>query len=145
MTFEQVIAFLERYPCDHQSKVSIGRVQGAFNVIKVLDGPGTAGQMRDVLAVMLQRGEGLPVKVLPFHKDAGEVFSISAHLLRAWLGPVPVVLPDGCSVDDGTRIWGDGDASVAFTGTGGLHIRWCGAGVVISAETLAWLRGEVTP
>jgi hypothetical protein len=78
------------------------------------------------------------------HSECGS--PIGPHLLRAWLGPVPVVLPEGCRVDGDERCFVDDGAIVSWV-AGGLLIE---AGrpvrVGVGPKVLHWLRtGEVTP
>lgn len=150
MTFEQVIAFLKRYPGEHPSPIRLGRVQGSSNVFKVIPAETYVASLLDLLGVTLNT-QGTLVKLLPnSDDDTIKAFQdISPHLLRAWLGPVPVVLPEGCSVDPVSKVrqWQDrGQVFLMEAGAAGLRIATVEDSAIIPDATLHWLRtGEVTP
>jgi len=151
VTFAQAIAFLERYPDAHPSPVSLERAESSLNVFTVHDTPNTCQVLRDYLGGRACYVDGgTPVRLSAPADEGGPAY-LSPHLLRAWLGPVPVVLPDGCSADEnGERSCECNGAHIIDLGDDGLMVDCSGMSAAsvtyITPATLHWLRtGEVLP
>jgi hypothetical protein len=148
MTFGQVIAFLERYPDDHPSGWKLALVPGTLNVCRVVERPATVEGLRDSICRWLLRVEPTdPIKLAADDGDDG-VYNLSPHLLRAWLGPVPVVLPEGCGVNvsTGAREYLEDHLLLTDMGEDGLMIEKGCIRHFVPPATLHWLRtGEVLP
>lgn len=147
MTLGQIIEYLERYPVDHPTNVAIRWVNGSATTFCVAWAPSTAG-------VLLQAFKAAHVTSDCLHDtpriDDGEnpIEAASPLLLRAWLGPVPVVLPDGCGVNIGTgaREYLEDHLLLTDMGEDGLMIEKGCIRHFIAPATLQWLRtGEVMP
>ena len=148
MTLGQIIEYLERYPVDHPTNVAIRWVNGSATTFCVAWAPSTAG-------VLLQAFKAAHVTSDCLQDtpsiDDGEnpIEAATPLLLRAWLGPVPVVLPEGCAVDPVSKVrqWQDVDrVFVVEARTGRLRIATVEDSAIIPDAALHWLRtGEVTP
>jgi hypothetical protein len=74
--------------------------------------------------------------------DEGDYEGIASPLLlRAWLGPVPEVLPEGCSMPGGNRRFQGAGLLIALEGAGLYieHNEHTYLRRTIPADTIAWL------
>jgi hypothetical protein len=143
MTFTQVLAFLDRYPDDHPSNWKLSLIPGTLNVCRVVERSTTVEGLRDSICRWIQRVD--PTDRLKLAAEEGDdgVYNLSPHLLRAWLGPVPVVLPDGCGIntDTGAREHLQDHLLLTDLGKNGLMIESNGTQVhYVNPAALHWLR-----
>lgn len=145
MTIGQIIEHLKLYPTDHPTDVAVRWQSGA--TFCVAWSPSTAGA---VLRAFESAHVTSHCLCDTARIDDGEhpVEAASPLLLRAWLGPVPVVLPEGCSVEGGVRLFrADPYVAAVWMTEGYYSISEKGRHVMrLTPEALHWLRtGEVTP
>lgn len=155
MTLSELRDALSAYPDDHLSPVRLSEPRhsgGLYFVIK--HEPGNVADLKEAVASGHVPGN-LRTPVL-FADTPGTSCAFSHTLLRAWLGPVPVVLPEGCSEGSRGRQYVAGSSDVllmeARVGEEGLRIELTAdytrrlESFIIPDAALHWLRtGEVTP
>lgn len=142
MTLGKLIEHLKLYPANHPTTAAIRWSRGT--TFCVAWAPSTVGKLLAAFESAHVTSHYLCDEV---RIDDGEspIETATPLLLRAWLGPVPVVLPEGCEVVDGQRRWREAGNFIFFHDNGAQQIQLGSLGVVLPAETLAWLRGEVSP
>ena len=149
MTLYELRDALSAYPKTHPSPVSFGSDE-VKNGIRFGAEYSEGNTVGDLLQDANSWDAGCDDFVCEVETDQG-VALLTAHLLRAWLGPVPVVLPEGWLLeeDGGRRI--EGVIFDAFNlepnENSSVRIAARQAGTLdLSAAALRFLMtGEVTP
>ena len=145
MTLAEILAFLKHYPTDHPCPIGV-RWNTGSRVCIATDVETTTGHL---IGVLSGRVDTCPMLAVVTFDEGDHEGIASPLLLRAWLGPVPAVLPEGCEMQGNVRRYNASDdlcisfgdrGMVASGNTGKQQPRNINSGVLsLNPVSLHWV------